>query len=376
MTIVHNCSRQVQLVSYIETVRPTANSGWWLDYFFRDIRTRDERLEFRKWSRGKVLPLLYTGACLPPNLIDRATESLTQKEISFPTIKAEGKITGCDVDEERINKEDGSLVPVGIQRFDKAFNETMSQIVEGLRATHIHEAITLLKTGGYVLHSDRDDEDIGTIDFNRADELRDIDLTGTPEGWDSMCSKPLKTIEAIVREMGKHGAIANGVDVVYSPLAWEAMEAHEERQAIKASRDSIFGGFDASMFFNYADVQFMGATNGGQIRHWVNYTLYLDHQGNEVPALAPGEILIVSKDGFDGQRIFRTVTSDNREELPDGSLPFFLYDGIEEYKRKCRSFEPWIEEYHLNVPRNVNGAALVRVVPEDFESCVPCETCE
>ena len=80
--------------------------------------------------------------------------------------------------------------------------------------------------------------------------------------------------------------------------------------------------------------------------------------------------------GFGGQRVYRTVSSDNREFIPDGGLPFFVYDDLEkEYNRKCRAFEPWIEEHHVLVPANVNGAALVRVTDDDAEVCIPCEAC-
>lgn len=372
--IVHDCTRLVEVASFIQETRPEANSGWFLDYFMRKRRTRAEKLEFRKYITGSYMPLLYSGACLPPNLIEKPNESISVAEMTFPVIKAEGKITGCDVDERRILP-DGTVIPVGRQRFDEALNWEMKAIIEGLRSTHIHEAITLLKTGGYILHSDRDDGNMGVLDFGRADELKYIDLSGTDEGWERVCTKPIKTIESIMRHMAKYSGISGAVDIVYSQTAWEAMEAHDERESIKYQNNPLFGGFDATVFANYNDTQFMGSTNGGKLRHWVTNAQYIDHTGQLVDVLEQGEILIVSKAAFDAQRVFRTITADNREELPAGA-DFFLYDDLEEeYNRKCRSFAPWIEEYHLNIPSNVNGAALVRVVPEDFQACVACEEC-
>jgi hypothetical protein len=256
----------------------------------------------------------------------------------------------------------------------------MMAVLDGVRATHISEAITLLKTGGYVLHSSGT-ENMGTVDFKRNANLSAIDLVGTNDDFCNQCAKPFDVFEQIGREMGICGGMAGTVDIIYGVSAWNAITAHEERDAIKYSQrpgssfDRSLGG-NNTPFFAYNDVQFKGETNGGSLRHWVSHAMYLDHTGLAVPVLAPGEVLIVSKDAFDGQRVYRTVSSDNREFIPDAGLPFFLYDDLEkEYNRKCRSFEPWMEEHHLMVPGNVNGAVLARVTADNCDPCVACEDC-
>lgn len=378
--IPHDCSRQAEVVAFIECEQPTARSGWFLDRFFRERRTRAEKLEIRKYSQASALPLLYTGACQPPNLIAPGAESVTLQELTWPTIKAETPITGCDIDERRILP-NGDLIPVGMDRFNEAFRWGMKGLLDGLRATHISEAITLLKTGGYVIRSK--EGTLGTVDYGRKDELVGIDLSGTPEDWTNVCSSPFTTFEAVLAEMMQCGAGGGGIDIIYGATAWKAAEAHMQRQRaidggnspdrLDVSRNLFTP--EESLFLGYNDVHYKGATQGGQFRHWVSFARYLDYAGVEADVVAPGEILIVAG-GFDGQRVFRTVTSDNREEIPDGGLPFFVYDDLdEEYNRKCRSFNPWIEEYHLLVPANVNGAALIRVVEDDAEICAPCVTC-
>ena len=79
--IAHDCTRQYEVVSFIECQNPDVNSGWALDRYFTDRRTRAEVLEVRKYSKASVLPLLYTGACLPPNLSQAPAESLTVQEL-------------------------------------------------------------------------------------------------------------------------------------------------------------------------------------------------------------------------------------------------------------------------------------------------------
>ena len=333
-------------------------------------------LEYRKYSKTNVKPLLYVGSCLPPNLLDPAEEALSLKEFTWPVIKAEGQVNCKDIDERRILP-NGDLVPVGRQRFDNQFNWVMMGVLEGLRATHVSEAINLLKTGSYVLNSS-DTDNMGTVDFGREAELANIDISGTDSSWDNMCGKPLKTIEDIAQAMARHKGAAGVLDVIYSPYAWEWMEAHSEREAVKYDRAPVIaGGFDAAIHTGYDDVMFKGTTNGGTLRHWVTNTYYIDHTGTEVEVLADGEIMIVSKAAFGGQRIFRGVTSDNKEVLPAGGQ-FFLYDDLErEYDRKCRKFAPWIEEYHLMIPSNVNGAVVAKVVDKATagDPCVSCEVC-
>lgn len=373
MPIIHDCTRQVEVISFIEEQQPTDRSGWFLDFFFRTRTTRAEKLELRRYMRQKAKPLFYSGACLPPNLIDAPEDAVSVQELTWPTIKAEGKITGCDVDERRITPE-GDIIPVGMQRFNEALNWEMAGLIDGLRNTHIHEAITLLKTGGYILHSS-ETENMGVVDFGRAPELLNVDLTGTQEAWSDKCSYPMRNVAAIVRQMAKYQGAAGVIDIIHSELSWQALQAHEEMKSIDFREKPELSGLDVAEILNYNDITFMGTTNGGQFRHWQSMAEYCDHTGAEVPVLNAGEIMIVSRSSFDGQRVFRSITSDNKEELPAGAN-FFLYDDLEEeYNRKCRSFAPWLEEYHLMVPSNVNGAVVVQVVDPAYDPCPACETC-
>lgn len=371
----HDTTRQVGLFSFIEKRNNSDKSDWFLRQFFTTTTTDDEKLAIREYIKANAKPLLYVGACLPPHLVKAPEETLSLSELVFPTIKAEAEITGCNVDEGRLDTRTGEVIPVGQQRYTKELNRQMAGLLDGLKATHVSEAINLLKYGGYVLHSK--DGNMGTVDFNRAANLKNIDLSGTDEDWSRKCSRPIKSIEAVVREMARCGAAASVVDVVYSDYAWQWMEAHVEREAIKFDTNPVIPtGVQESLYFGYDDVVFMGTTNGGRVRHWVSYAQYVDHNNDEVPVLDEGEILIVNSNGWGGTRVFRTVTSDNRERLPAGAT-FFLYDDLDrEYNRKCRTFNPWLEEYHLLLPRNVNAAALIKVVDASSgQPCVECETC-
>lgn len=368
--ITHDCTRYVELISFITEENTLAKSGWFLDRYFRDRRTTAEKLEFRKYTKQTPTPLFYGGVCLPPHLIKGGTESLTMQDLTFPVIKAETQITGCDVDERRITPK-GEIIPVGKTRFEEAFKHNMSELLSGLRMTHISEAVSLLKTGAYSLHTS-DKKNDGTIDYGRAPELARIDLTGTDQDWCDACVKPMNTIAAIVRNMGKYQAVAGTIDIIYSPLAWEAFMAHVERDGIKFAERPPQELYDQQVL-GYADVQFMGATNGGKFNHWLSYAEYKDYKGEIVPVVDAGEIMIVSKAAFDGQRIFRTVTSDNAEQLVNGQN-FFVYDDLDkEYNRKCRSFNPWIEEYHILTASNINAAVAVKVVSEDCDFCLTCD---
>lgn len=368
--ITHDCTYYVELVSFLRENHPLSKSGWFLARYFRDRRTMAEKLEFRKYTKTTPTPLFYGGVCLPPHLIKGGTESLQLQDLTFPVIKAETSITNCDIDERRITPE-GKIIPVGKERFLEEFKYKMAELLESLRMTHISEAVSLLKTGSYVLHTSETQDD-GTIDYGRAKELAYIDLTGTASDWCDACVKPMDTIAAIVREMGKHQAVAGTIDIIYSPLAWETLRAHAERDGIKFAEHPPQELYDQQVL-GYADVQFMATTNGGKFHHWVSYAEYKDHKGDIVPVVDEGEIMIISKEAFDGQRIFRTVTSDNVEQLANGQN-FFVYNDLDrEYNRKCRSFNPWIEEYHIMTASNVNGAVTVKVVSKDCELCLTCK---
>ena len=375
--VPHDCTRQVEVLSFIEKeTGKSAKSGFYLDRYFRKRRTRAEKLETRLYTKGNIKPLFYVGACMPPNLVKNPKETLVMKEFKFPTIRAEAQITGCDVDDRRITP-DGMVLNVGMDRYDEAVNWGMMPLIEGVRQTHICEAINLLKTGGYVLHETLTG-DQGTIDYCRDESLKDIDLSGTDQAWNQLCSKPLKTIESILRAMRKCKGVAGEIDIHYSELAWEWMEAHSEREAIKYKMPpALPTGFNEMLVTEYDDVSFKGTTNG-TLNHFVSNACYIDHAGEEVDVLAPGEIMIIARGGFDGQRICRTLSANGREELPDGA-EFFLYadhDDPQVYDKKCETYKPWLTERHLMAPGNPNGAVVVRVVPEDAtDICVSCDVC-
>ncbi len=378
MPIAHDCTRQAQLVAFIECQNPDSKSGWFLDNFFNDTRSRAEKLNVRQYSKTPVKPLLYTGACMPPALIAGPVETATLLELNWPTIKAQTKITGCDVDEQRIDAKTGDLVPVGMQRFDAAFNLQMSGLIDGLRATSIADAITLLKTGTYTLYGD-DGQIQGQIDYGR-DARLDISFVGTPDDFCDPCSNPFDRIEEIGVIMAECGGVTGPLDIIHSKASWRAISAHEKRDA-KAYNQRPGASFDRSFSsaiapsFSYNDVLFQGETNGGMLRHWLNTAKYINHAGVLTDVIDDGDMLIVSRQGFGGQRIFRTVSSDGREEIPGNGLPMFIYDGIDEYEPKCRAYEPWIEAHPILIPRNVNGAALVTVTTPGCKPCVTCDEC-
>jgi hypothetical protein len=374
MAIAHDCTRFNELASFIECERPVSRSGFMLDTYFTNRRTRAEKLEFRHYTMDDACPLFYTGACDKPLMVKPQGESFGLTEKAFPTIKAKTQIKGCDVDERRIDKF-GNVTPVGRQRFDDAFNHNMMALLDGLRATHIAEAVNLLKYGRYVL-SDSANSDMGVCDFGRKESLANIDLTegGESGGLCDPCANPSDIFEGILTEMAACGGVAGAVDIHHSRESWQAMRAHIEREEIRYQMESGLTGTAQTLATGFNDVVFKGSTNGGQIRHWVNLAQYKDFDGETKPVLDAGEMLIVSGQAFGGNRVFRTVSSDNYEELATGQ-DLFIYDGIEQYRRECRAYEPWIEEYHLMVPTNVNGAALVKAVGEDCEPCVQCEEC-
>ena len=375
MPIVQNCTRFVELIDFMEKEKPTANSGWYLDRYFRKRYTRAERLEFRKYMTGKIKPLLYSNACLPPNLVKGVMDAITVTDMNFPTIRAETKI-GCKEIDQRYIRPDGTIIPVGRARYNEAMNWGMMPLVEGLRERHKLEAIQVLCEGGYVLHT-TEGKNLGTVDFGREEQLLNVDLSGTPNDLSNVCSKPLKVLQSLIQNMARCKGIAGGIDIIWSQYAWDWFEAHDERESVKANqRPTLTLGLNDEMFFGYDDVQFMGTTNGGTLAHWVDNSLYCNEDGDEVPVLQPGEVMIISRGGFDGQRVFRTITVDNYEELPAGA-DFFLYDDPAEiYNKKCRSFEPWLEEYHLMVPKNVNGALKFKWVdPAAGDQCTQCEEC-
>lgn len=382
--IMKDCSSLVELISFIEKENgSSAKSGWFLDRYFTTRTTEAEKLETRRYMKGDILPLMYTGECEMPKLVKNPTAALSVKEFEFPTIKAEANISCKDVEEHRVSNT-GNYVPQR-ERYRNAVNWGMMPLVGGLRQLHICEAIDVIGQGSYQLKTGTMGAvtSLGTVDFCREEELMNIDLTGTDAAWTNMCSSPFKSIEAILRRMSRCKGAAGEIDVIHSELAWEYMEAHSEREAIKfRSQPALPTGFDANLYTGYDDVVFMGQTrHGGLIlNHFVNYATKLDHTGVESNIVEPGEIMIISRQSFGGQRVFRTVTSDLREYLPPNtSAPFFLYDDYndpEVYSKKCRAYKPWLEAHHLMIPQNANGAVKLRVLAEDAPApCVNCEVC-
>ena len=379
--ILKDCSSLVETISFIEKEQGTSsNSGWFLDRYFTTRTTEAEKLEMRRYTKGNILPLLYSGACQPPHLVKTPTAGLTVKELSFPVMKAEANVDCKDVEEHRISAT-GEYVPQR-ERYREAVNWAMMPLIGGVRQSAVCEAIDVLCEGGYALN-DSLTTNLGYVDFCRDVELMNIDLSSTEMSWDKKCARPLKSIEAILRKMAKCKAAVGEIDIIYSELAWEWMEAHSEREAIKyRTPPAIATGLNAELFTSYDDVIFRGQTRHGGLvlNHFVNHATKINHAGEEETILEPGEIKIVSPQGFGGQRVFRTVTDDRREYLPPNTAaPFFLYDDPndpEVYNRKCRAYKPWLEAHYLMVPRNVNAAVKLRVVAADLtDICVECETC-
>ena len=377
----HDCSRLVEVASFREKETAGNKASWFLNRYFRTRRTRAEKLELRRYMKKDVPPLFYTGACEKPHLLKGRARSLNVIDINFPIIKAETQVDGCDVDEHRID-ERGKLLMPGRERYDAAANWKMSEMLDGLQATHVSEALNVLKYGGYTIRAGKLPEDvIGVVDYKRETAKWDfIDSDGIYGPWSDKCSKPSKQFELVFQHMARCGAGGGSFDIIYSQHSWNWMEAHDCREAIKFDRAPVFGSdLERSLVMGHDDVTYKGDSNGGQISHFVSNAMYWECDENGlwemVPVLAPGEVMIINRNAFDGQRIFRTVTSDNMEALPDGA-DYFLYDDpMEVYNKKCRAFCPWIEEYHLMVPGNVDGATILSVVDPELEPCVECEDC-
>lgn len=389
--IMRDCSSLVELISFIEKENGnSARSGWWKDRYFRMRTTEAEKLEMRRYMKGNVFPLMYTQPCEAPHLVKTPTAKITVKELEFPTIKAEANINCKDVAEHRVSNT-GEYVPQR-ERYREAVNWGMMPLIEGLRLRGVCDAISILTTGKYDLVTGKMGAlaSLGTVDFCREDELNDIDLTGTEAAWTNLCSKPLKAIEAILRAMSRCKGAVGQIDIIYSPLAWQWMEAHSEREAIKYRESPVIPtGFSADLYSDYDDVTFRGQTRHGglTLNHFENYATKVTDVADpltgepvEEEILAPGEIMIISPQAFGGQHVFRTVTEDLREYLPrNTNVPYFMYDDPmdpEVYSKKCRAYKPWLEAHPLMVPANPNAAVKVRVVPEDAgDPCVNCEVC-
>jgi Phage major capsid protein E len=368
--IVRDCTNLVELIEFRECNKPDANSGWLLDYAFTDTTTIAEKLEYRLYSKVSALPLYYSGACLPPAVIKGLPETVTVTQFNFPTIKAETKVTGCDVDEMRI-RPDGTISAVGA-RWQETVNRAKSDMLDGLRATHIAEAVELVKTGGYAIR-DKDANLLGTVNFNRDAALANVDLTGTAEDFCKPCANPIKTFETLFRAMGRCGGAVGQLDVIFDSVSLGAFEAHLEREGIKYDQVPAISSKTRDIFTGYNDVQFIGASNG--MTFWLSHVQYYNQAGTLVPMLDPGEVMLLSKAAFGGKRVFRTITSDGKEQLPAGATVFLYDDPDLEYDRKCRALSPWLEEHHLMIPSNVNGAMVFQATDPLCAPCVQCEEC-
>lgn len=372
--IVHNPTRIVDLLSFIEQQNPGLNSGWFHDFFFRPVRTDADRIELRNYATTTASPLFYTKTCLPPKLVTDPDETLNVNEFSFPVMKWETKINCTDVIGHRVDMMGGKISR------KKAFNDAsrfkLKHSLESLRSRHILEAIHVLKQGGYVLNSS-DNENLGTLDFGREPSLSNISLVGTPNEWSEICSRPLNSIEVVIQEMARLRGIQGTVDIVMSALAWDWFQNHSEFEGMSFNSDSrVSQTKSQEPFFEYDDVHFLGSVQGGRIRFWRSDATYVELDGSTPDILEPGEILIASRNAFRGSKLIRTVTSDGAESLPSG-MNFFFYDDLEkEYNPKCRTYTPWFEEYHLMIPGNVNAACVMQVVdPSKTNVCTECASC-
>ena len=388
---VRDCSRLVEVCSFREKeTNQTLKSGWFLDRYFPTRRTRAEKLELRKYMKGEACPLFYSGACDKPRVLKGRKQSVTVQQLTWPTIKAEVEVNGCDVDDHSVTP-DGRLLMPGRERYDEAVNWEMMNLMDSMRLTHISEAVNVLKYGGYTVRGGKGPLDVmGTVDFKREIEKWDIlSETGPMGPWNDPCSNPFEFIDQMIRELGRCGAAGGMLDVIHSPESWAWLKAFDSRMAkCFDQRQTLPQNFDLEMANGYGEVEFKGTSNGGRLMHFVSYAEYKDWDEKTSddnpdqpgwvtkPVVDPGTIMVVNRAAFEGKRIFRTVTSDNAEQLPDNA-DFFMYDDpAEVYEKKCRAFRPWIEEYHLMIPGNIDAAQIACVVdPKAAPPCPPCENC-
>lgn len=396
---VRNCERQDELISFIKKERRGAKSSWYHDRYFRRRTTTAERIEARRYIKDPARPVLYTGACEPPHKLIRPKESLQRMDWSFPTLKVGTQIGPCDVDEHRI-RADGTRVPVG-QRIDEAIFEGMMDLFDSIKATWNSEAIQILKYGSYPIRVGLNgpSDVMGTVDFKKSAPDSDAfdegpfkwdfsEGTGQFGAWSDPCAKPFKQLEIVLQHMRKCMALTGGViDWVHSPLSWSWMEGHSEATGIKYQMNPPLGNdFEQALFSEYDSVTFRGRTVHGNVvvNHWVDASEYWEfnpeiNDFELIPVLNPGESLVVSDGGLDGQHLFRTIDPMEMNRLPDGTNnPWFeytdpMYRSV--FKEEAECYTPWVKMYPLMIPRNVDAAQLMCVVPPGTEPCTVCQKC-
>ena len=381
---VRDCQRLVEVAGYrVHQKSGQMNSRFFLDRYVNTRRTRADKLETRRYMKDDVKPLFYSGQCEPPQKLKSRAQALTVQEFSFPSLKAEVQIACGDVDDHSVTPEGRLLMP-GRERYDAAVNYEMMHLMDSWELTRMGEAISIIKNGGYTIRKGPAPADvIGTVDFKRENECWNlVESDGLYGPWDDMCAKPFKSIEKIMQDVGRCG-VSGELDILYSPLAWDFMELHDEREAIKYDNSPLLANeFQRRFAQEYAAVTFKGSTHGGILNHFVINTQYpvFDEATGECimePVLAPGEVLLVWRSALGLQQVFNIVSADGAEELPD-NMNIFLYDDPthpEVYSAKKEVFSPWMKERHLMIPQNVDGAQLLKVVSPDAEPCVACEKC-
>jgi len=359
------CDREVGLINFIEKQKIDLGSDFAYNNFFTKRRDESEFVELRNYVEGDIMPAFHSGQCDLPNIVKNPDRSVTIDRYNFNLIREEAKVDGCRVDEERVDERGEYYRPN--RRYDLAYNRSGATLVQRIRKLKYAQSWELLKYGAYTLYSDVDKE-MGILDFKRDDALANIDLTGTENDWCAACAEPMEVIEEIVQNMARCNAAMGNVNIIHSNTSWKAIQMHETLEAKLAQNPRQFSGFESLVNTQFAGVFFQGATNGGRFRHWTANGQYYSSNHELTDYVPEGYVLIAMSGSFGGLDLINPWSSDYRERLPDG-VDFFMN---EDYDRKCRTTDQWIEHRSLMLPTNVNGAVLVKVVSDDCEFCKEC----
>jgi hypothetical protein len=359
------CDREINLITFIEKQKIDLGSDFAYENFFTRQTDESELIELRNYVEGDVMPAFHSGYCELPNIVKNPDRSITIDRYEFNLISEEAHIDGCRVDEERVDARGEYYRPN--RRYDLAYNRAASTLVQRIRKAKFAQSWELLKYGAYTLYSEKN-KILGVLDFKRDDALANIDLTGTENDWCASCAEPMQVVEEIVQNMARCNAAMGTVDIIHSNASWKAIQMHETLEAKLAQSPRQFSGFESLVNTNYAGVFFQGATNGGRFRHWTANGQYYSSNHELTDYVPEGHVLIAMRGSFRGLDLVSPWSKDYRERMPD-NVEFFMN---EEYHRKCRKTEQWIEHRHLMLPTNVNGAVLVKVVSDDCEFCKEC----
>lgn len=361
-----DCDREIDLINFIEKEQVDLGADFAYDNFFQRIRNTAEKVELRDYMESETLPAFHSGACDLPKIVRVPDRTVNITDYEFNMIREQGDVTGCKVDEERVDERGDYFAPG--RRFDRSFNRESVNLFNRVRKTKWAQSWELLKYGAYGVYSSPTNQ-IGALDFGRVDTLKNLDISGTKDDWcENKCSEPSDTVENIAREMSRCQVATGIIDVIHSASTWEVFKIHDAIEAHAFNSTRRFGGLDSQINDQYRGVLFQGETNGGRIRHWLSTGEYFGSDHVKRPFVEDGHILVVTG-GFGGLDLINPWSVDYREILPDG-VDFFLN---ENYEPKCRKTEIWLEHRHLLLPRNVNGAALVKVL--DPDTCEPCKDC-